>query len=89
MTPAAVCLNAVPLLLSRLPDDAAEIHAGGPFACFLAGRPKDMLLMPSFWQSADMCLCIARVPIMLKVCTSLRESRSRPRAASFVKTAAP
>ena len=49
------------------------------------GRSKDMLLMRGFWQSADMYLCIARVPIVLKVCTSHRESRSHPQAASFVK----
>ena len=33
-----------------------------------AAEEEDLLLMRSYWQLADMCLCIARVPTMLKVC---------------------
>ena len=35
--------------------------------CAPAGRPEDMVLMHSFWQLADVYLCILRMPTLKKV----------------------
>ena len=35
--------------------------------CAPAGKPEDMVLMHSFWQLADIHLCILRMPSLKKV----------------------